>query len=356
MPAAQASRSTPTARATSRAAGRSSSATNWWRCCPSPPPTTYTLYYTSAAPTPIGLDPYTVTAAGVQTLTVSSANPLLLFNLDVSLEWDARSDQQFLSQLQYDLQRTSEFLYDWSNGQAALGQVTIYQDREQWNDAHIRIYATNRLRPNAAQGGIVSTVITDPLKSAHRLRARPGAHGRGLEPLRRSHRHAGRGLAAHPGPRAGPLRLLPAGHLPRAGRPTAKTRPGRQCPGAMSDPYRDDYSEFFNHETYPAAWNTVCSTTLAAQETGRWDWATIKTFYPDLNATTVNPGPSTLPLAVTQISVITPTATATDLIDVPIFNLAGRQPAAATCRGRTPAPSCSAAAGPPTWAGRPWTR
>ncbi len=38
----------------------------------------YTLYHTSAAPTLTGLDPYTMTAAGVQTLTVSAANPLML--------------------------------------------------------------------------------------------------------------------------------------------------------------------------------------------------------------------------------------------------------------------------------------
>ncbi len=53
---------------------------------------TSTLYHTSAATTVTGMDAFTVREPGVQTLTVSSDNALLLFNLDVSLEWDARND------------------------------------------------------------------------------------------------------------------------------------------------------------------------------------------------------------------------------------------------------------------------
>ncbi len=90
----------------------------------------YTLYLTSATPTAAGVDPYTVSALGVQTLTVSSANPLVLFNLDVSLEWDARNDAPFMAQLEQDIRRASELLYDWSNGQAALGKVTIYHAKQ----------------------------------------------------------------------------------------------------------------------------------------------------------------------------------------------------------------------------------
>jgi subtilisin-like proprotein convertase family protein len=281
---------------------------------------TYTLYSASAAPTLTGLDAYTVTNwGGLITLTVSSANPFILFDLDVSLEWDARQDAQFMSQLQYDFQRASEFLYDWSNGQAALGRVTIYQDHEWWNDAHVRIYATNRLRPNAAQGGIVSTVITDPLKSTIvywpgqvRMAAVWNRYGRST------------GTLGQDWPRTLTHEL---GHYAfflqdtYLGLTNGQITPVDNCPGAMSDPYRDDYSEFFNNETYSNTWGTACSTTLAAQETGRCDWETIKTFYPALISTTVNPGPGSLPLAVTQINLITPTSTITNLIDAPIFSL-----------------------------------
>jgi len=121
----------------------------------------YTLYYTSGTPNATGLIGTQVLTPGVQALSVTSAHPLVLFNLDVSLEWDMRKDTLFLEQLQTYLRRASELLYDWSNGQAALGNVTIYHDREHWSEAHIRIYASNRLRPNAALGGLVPTLMTE---------------------------------------------------------------------------------------------------------------------------------------------------------------------------------------------------
>ncbi len=122
----------------------------------------FVAYNTSATPITSGLDMYTVTVPGVQPLLVSAENTLLAFNLDISLEWDATEDDAFMDQFQFDLQRVSALLYDWTNGQVTLGKVNIYHAREQWLDAHIRIYATNRLRPWAAQGGIVSEEQQDP--------------------------------------------------------------------------------------------------------------------------------------------------------------------------------------------------
>ncbi|MDQ2997161.1 MAG: VCBS repeat-containing protein, partial [Chloroflexota bacterium] len=90
---------------------------------------TYSLYFTSAAPNASGLANDPIGRPGVQTLTVSAANPLMLLNLSVALEWDARRDVAFLNRLQTDLQRVSALLYDFTDGQVALGQITIYQNR-----------------------------------------------------------------------------------------------------------------------------------------------------------------------------------------------------------------------------------
>jgi len=278
---------------------------------------TYTLYYSSATPNVTGITGTVVVSPGVQVLTVSPANPLVLFNLDVSLEWDARNDEQFMSQLQFDLQRTSELLYDWTNGQAALGQVNIYHDREKWLDAHVRIYATNRLRPNAAQGGIASAVITDPVTST--LTYEPGQVRMGAVWNRYGESTGNLGedwprtLAHELGHY---LFFLDDDYL---GLDTnGLLIPVDTCTGtAMSDPYRDDYSEF-----HPGgvSWTTGCANTLPAKETGRWDWATVTTFYPGLNGSSINAGPSGLPLAVTQIKVIEP-VTPTTVLPVPIFFL-----------------------------------
>src|SRR4029078_1938157 len=64
---------------------------------------TASLYYTNITPTPTGVSGWKIASPGIQQITVSPAHPLVLFNLDVSLEWDARSDARFMAQLQYDL-------------------------------------------------------------------------------------------------------------------------------------------------------------------------------------------------------------------------------------------------------------
>jgi subtilisin-like proprotein convertase family protein len=276
----------------------------------------YTVYHASAAPTETGLDMFTVTEPGVQVLTVTAEHPLVLFDLNVSLEWDARQDTTFLDQLSYDLRRTSELLYDWSNGQAALGQITVYHDRAHWNDAHIRVYASNRVRPNAYQGGIVSQIITDPLASD--LTYVPGQVRMGAtwnrygDPGGSLGEDWPRTLAHELGHYAlflndNYLGLDAEGHLISVD----------SCTGtAMTDPYREDYSEFRSDE----GWLPGCEQTLSHRSTGRSDWATITTLYPWLKGVPTNPGPSRLPLVVTQIQFVEPITPSTAL-EVPIFYL-----------------------------------
>ena len=275
----------------------------------------YTLYYTSAAPTLTGLNLYTATTSGVQTLTVSSANPLILFNLDVSLEWDASKDTQYLEQLQFNLRRASELLYDATNGQAALGNLRVFFDKQNWDNAHLRLYANNRLRPFASQGGVVSEPITDSVTST--VVYLPG----------QVHMAATWNRYGNPGVTLGedwPRTLAhELGHylffqdddylgLDASGRLIAVT----SCTGTlMSDPYRDDYSELKR----TAEWLPGCASTLANKSTGRSDWGTVTTFYSWLTATT-NTGPSGLPLAVTQVQFVAP-VTATTALDDPRFYL-----------------------------------
>ncbi|HYN89684.1 MAG TPA: hypothetical protein VER55_14215 [Ardenticatenaceae bacterium] len=307
----------------------------------------YDLYYTSAAPVESGLRAYPVRAGGVQTLTVSAANPLLLFNLDVALEWDARRDTQYLSQLTFDLQRASAFLYDWSDGQVALGALRIFPDArhnhydretpstpsntvlaesppaewDAWLNAHVRIYATNRLRPNAAQGGIVDAPLGDP--SSAGVQYEPGQVRMGAVWNRFGEPHGSLGedwprtLAHELGHYAlflddNYLGLDASGLLVSI----------ESCPGAMSDPYRDDYYSEFHPR---AGWLPGCERTLSNLATGRSDWATIKSFYPWLAepATTIdalNQGPHVLPLEITTIQTVEP-LTPSQALAIPIFYL-----------------------------------
>lgn len=289
---------------------------------------TFTVYLTSAPPTAQGLEPTPVGAPGVQVLRVSARHPLILFNLDLSLEWDGRNDRVFLGQLAASLQRTSELLYDLSEGQAALGAVTIYHGRERWDTAHIRVYATNRLRPSAVKGGIVTAVITDPLA----LGAEPLTPPLTYEPgqVRMGtvwNRYGGAGELVDDWARTlahelGHFALfLDDNYLGLNERGQLVTV--ESCRGMMADPYLDDNTEFVP----PADWLPGCAQTLSNQATritrddgslvaeGRSDWATITTFYPWLALpeaafADLNSGPATLPLAVMRLSEVFPTVAA----------------------------------------------
>jgi hypothetical protein len=286
---------------------------------------TYSLYFTSAAPDATGLAAPQISSAGVQTLNVAAANPLMLLNLSVSLEWDARQDAAFLARLQSDLQRASALLYDWSDGQIALGQVTIYQNREHWFDqldargnllpngkaADMRIYLSNHLRPNASQGGIVSEDRVDPSNAkityefGHvRIGSVWNSDG---DVAQKVNDDWARGLAHELGHYA---LFLDDNYLGLDGSNRFASISG--CRGAMSDPYRDDWSEF---QPAGAEWDAKCKDTLSAKLTGRADWQTIKTFYDNLapgfalnqpSAFGTNAGPSALPLAVTQFTLVAP--------------------------------------------------
>jgi len=262
----------------------------------------YTLYATSAVPTASGLEMFTVSNSGVQTLTVSTDHSLVLFNLSVSLEWDARLDARFMEELHYGVQRASELLYDWTNGQAAIGEITLYHDRQEWYDADIRIYASNNRRPAATLGGIVDDDVTDPVTST--LVYQPGMVHIGMvwnrygEPGSSIGEDWPRALAHELGHYAlflddDYLGLDGEGHLILVDTCTNT---------AMADPYRDDYSEFKTH----TEWLPGCAKVLAEKTTGRADWDTISTFYPALNGASLNPGPSSLPLAVTHLHEVVP--------------------------------------------------
>ena len=285
----------------------------------------YTLYYSSAAPTSTGVEPYTVSAYGVQTLTVSAENPLLLFNLDVSLEWDARDDNAFLEQLDNDLQRTSQILYDLTDGQVALGRINIYFDRENWENADIIIQAANDQRPAAVLGGIVITPTNDFIDAPTGTITIENAFLPGQVRMGATWSRFGDpgGTLGEDWPRALAhelghyLLFLPDNYL---GLSPDNYLALVDCEGSvMSDPYAVSYSEFLTR----TRWTGECLDTLAERFLNRADWETILTQYPMLNGERENTGPSNLPLAVTRIYTV-PLDSDPATIPDPIFNLEDR--------------------------------
>lgn len=74
------------------------------------------------------------------------------FNLVVSLEWKASID--YINSLKAAFRKANNLMYDVTNGQAYIGSVTIYDDAQNWENADIRIYASNIQWPSAHVNGI----------------------------------------------------------------------------------------------------------------------------------------------------------------------------------------------------------
>ena len=276
----------------------------------------YTVYHTNIKPIETGLNGYTISQPGVQAITVTAQHPLVLFDLSVSLEWDARQDTAFLEQLKFDLKRASEVLFDASNGQVALGTVVLYHDRQHWTQADIQIHASNAVRPHATIGGsrqdYESETITDnPYAPQGQVPPYTVTYGPGRVVIGSVWNRFGEasGTLGEDWPRTLAHEL---GHYLFSlydnyiGYENGVIVPVDECTGSlMSNPYLDSYSEFRDRDTpdqHGKAWRDACDDTLSAQTTGRSDWETITTFYPRLiSLTEILTGPSGLPLIFTQI-------------------------------------------------------
>lgn len=268
------------------------------------------FFQTSASVTDNGLQLTPATQSGVLTLTVSPDNLLALFDLDISLEWDARNDESFLLNLRNALQRASEVLYDVTNGQAALGNVHIYQNKEHWGVADVVVYANNSLRPRATMGGFVDEPLNDIDRNGIVLTE---AYGRGQirmgpnwDPFGQSDAELTqdwwRALAHE---LAHYLLFLPDNYLGLDDNGALRIT---NCRGSfMTSAYdSEDYSEFLTE----TEWIGDCRETMAERITGRPDWETIHRFYPMFAMpSTPLAGPNLLPLAVTEITIMDPDPT-----------------------------------------------
>ncbi|MEZ4726911.1 MAG: hypothetical protein R3E79_07235 [Caldilineaceae bacterium] len=287
----------------------------------------YTLYHTSPIFVSSVLTPFVVTAPGVQPLVVSARQPLYLFNLDVVIEWDARNDSQFLQDLKDNLLESSRILYDWSNGQAALGRVTIYHNKERWQEADVRIYATDRLHPSATIGGSTPNLRFETITRSSGI-TQTLLFGKGfvrMGPTWNKYGEIGENNESD-------WTLTLTHELSHYFFYLLDNYIGfdenqrvinvRGCPGAMSNPYFEADGEY-----HPALGWEACLHTLSHQIWGRADWATMQHFYPALITPTVpltdfsQAGPALLPLAVTQITEVRTSGNANGLQDPTFFLL-----------------------------------
>lgn len=276
----------------------------------------YTLYATNLLPHQDSLSGYVVENPGVQEITVFPDHPLLAFNLEISLEWDARNDGAFMNDLADSLRQASQVLFDVSDGQAALGEVRIFHNRQNWLASDVILYAQTGIRPRASMGGLVDQLTDDLYKDGRTIQ---NAYGPGQIRIGPNWDPFGLSLTeltvdweqAFAHELSHYLLYLPDNYLgvDPDGQPLST-----DCRGSfMTSTYDSEYSEFLIRP----AWTGDCLQTIAEHTTGRVDWETLLRFYPMLRPPAdllhANPGPALQPLALTRVQEVLPTAPANTL-------------------------------------------
>jgi hypothetical protein len=121
----------------------------------------FTRFCTTGAPVTVEAGAFTPDPVEMR-IAMRCDRPLTLYNLELSAQWYLDDNPAQRDTLRRNIIRGSDFLYDFTEGQFALGQVTVRQSYEGWDAANIRLFANNTFRPNANVGGIVEVETPDP--------------------------------------------------------------------------------------------------------------------------------------------------------------------------------------------------
>jgi len=141
----------------------------------------YRTCLTDMTITPEGIQrTHVVTQTGQQRLVIKKSSSLVLFNLVVSIEWDATVT--YTQGISRAVQYASDYLYDVTDGQMAFGQVTIYDNGNHWADADVQISTQNIVRPHAYVGGITSNDKSHVIRIGRFWDGNSGSQGTWDEP------------------------------------------------------------------------------------------------------------------------------------------------------------------------------
>lgn len=268
------------------------------------------LLHTSGAPRLVSAAEFNGFPGGEMTLSVGPAHPLLLYNLTLTTQWSLIGDAVYQNRLRSHIQKVARYLYDFSDGQISLADVEVYQNYDQWDEADVRIYASNNLRPHAEIGGVSASDVADPLIATvsyypgytymgrtwnrFNLPGEPDDLGVDISndwPLALAHE-----LGHY---------LLYLFDTYLAVTPDGEIVETHSCTGsAMGWVYDQSNTEFVYD---PGHWASACGDTLANHTLKRNEWETIRLWYSSLmTPTEVNPGPHALPIAFTEVTIHPP--------------------------------------------------
>jgi hypothetical protein len=277
--------------------------------------------------------PDTVGEPGEQLVTIRSDDSLTLFNIVISVEWDATYDPEwdwvnwdgneeppYLNMIEDALRKASNYLYDVSDGQMAFGQVTIYDNAKFWADADFQISTKNTVRPYAFVGGITSEDEAHTIRVGRFWSGDSGNTGNWNEPAGyRTLIHEFGHYALHLEDEYFIRRFDTNGNFIRED-PAACTNQDLIGPPATSGRDRPANASimYFQYNASELAdgdrWNEDCQNTEQHRLNGSSDWATILKHYEGEDWTINTPtsrgnvmaGPNTFPTNLLPFPTITP--------------------------------------------------
>jgi hypothetical protein len=287
------------------------------------------LYRTSGEPRRVLADAYAwPTGYNRPEMRLIVERPLFLRNLQVSTQWNLEGDPAYKAALARRLVDASEHFYRFTNGQFALGEVTVYQNYEHWNDpaTDLWLFASNTMRPLSYIKGEVSSSTPDPDPRVDFVyepgKMYIGSHwnrygvppSQPLPPGVDVSRDWAAALAHELGHYLlgqfdSYLAVLPSGVVTET----------FACTGsAMGYVYTPENQAFIWDSLH---WNSACGATLGAYNLRRTEWETIRTWF-DWAQIPESTLPSTeqLPVALTTVNFVPPGGAA-PLVDQ-VFQLA----------------------------------
>lgn len=226
-----------------------------------------------------------LTAVGQQRLELTRSRPLILFNLVISVEWNAT--EAYLAELEQAAQAASDYLYDVTDGQMAFGNVTIFDDRVCWIGADLQISARNIGIPHAHVGGLFANDSTQVIRVSRYWNGNISNQGSWQHPdgfrtwIHEFAHYAFRLRDSYRGRQI--IDGIPLGWVKTECTTNEVFNPrelGNAKATIMYSQY--DRSEFASH-TVPDLWSAddSCEKTAQWQSNGTSDWGTIKETFTD---------------------------------------------------------------------------
>lgn len=113
--------------------------------------TLYSIFLDNAKFDSLGAMSYFIIPESTKNHEIVLDHTTIKGNLVVSIEWDAK--EPYLQTTEAGFRSMANYLYDVTDGQFQIDTVAIFDDGENWNDADVRVYASNMEWPRAIPFG-----------------------------------------------------------------------------------------------------------------------------------------------------------------------------------------------------------